>query len=110
MKLGEGERPSAGTSLPLTKTKARVRVKKLGRRVEGDRSTLRPYQDAGSISEGELHTELDLAWRLGCVERTKRRVANIGVEADKVRVVQEVEKLSTELEAVTLLQAPVLCD
>src|ERR1043165_7639654 len=84
--------------------------KKLGRRVEGDRSTLRPVQGCRSISEGKLHTELDLAWRLGRVQRTKRHVANIGIEADKVRVVQEVEKFRAELESVTLLEPPVLRD
>ena len=65
-------------------------------------------QPAGSISEGKLDPELDLARRQRRIQLAKTLVPNINVITVKVRMVEEVEKLGSELNPIPLLEAPVL--
>ena len=66
------------------------------------------FRSLGSISEAKFDTELNLTRSLSCVQGTERRVSNIGIEADKVRMVEDVEELRPELESVTLAVSKVL--
>ena len=62
----------------------------------------------GSISEGKLEPELDLTRSLRRVQRSKTRVSSVGVEADKVCVIEKVKELCAELDVVPLVEPPIL--
>src|SRR6185503_3696139 len=63
---------------------------------------------AGSISEGKLEPELNLARCLSCVQGTERGVSDIKIITNKVGMVEDVEEFRTELESITLFVSPIL--
>src|SRR5919112_1504060 len=62
----------------------------------------------GSISEGKLEPELNLARCLSCIQGTERGVSGIKIVTNKVRMVEDVEEFRTELESITFFVSPIL--
>ena len=67
------------------------------------------FQTMGSISEAKLNPELNLAWGLRRSKGTKALVSYVGIKAHEVGVIENVEELGAELDAVAFTYPPVLC-
>src|SRR6185369_11424591 len=65
------------------------------------------FRTVGSISEGKFDTELNLTRGLSWIQGAKRVVSDIKIIADEVGVIEDVEEFRTELESITLLEAPI---
>src|ERR1044072_2677726 len=66
------------------------------------------FRTVGSISEGKFDTELNLARGLSCIQLAERGVSDIKIITNEVGMVEDVEEFRTELESITLLEAPIL--
>src|SRR5215467_4140242 len=71
-----------------------------GRFGSGDWTMRGQLEDAAPARclEHELHSELDQSWRFGRQDLVEGRRTDVAIGQAEIRVVQEVEKLSTELE------------
>ena len=66
------------------------------------------FRTLGSISEGKFETELSLTGGLRRIKRTKGGISDVGIKANEVDMVKEIEEFRPELESVTLAVSPIL--